>query len=344
MGKKEEKTDWCGSALESSIVGDGYINIDSDAGFMNYIKQKRKKISARCFGRKVKDPFSDTNLSVGQVYAFSNEDLDGSIGTLDMADRSVLTVGSSGDQVLISILNGAKDVTLVDANPMAKYYTALKIAAIKNLNFDHFQLYFSFDKILDSKLYSRVSHDLDAESKLFWDSIILEKTHDEATNQEIAYNIFHDMSFCADEVFQYRKDPKEYYRLRDLLNKVPVYYEVRDFGDFYKAGNGKKYDAVILSNVFNYVNINRFVTGIKNIIDNNLSDDGYIQVFNELQPYFREHTMFLYVMLNKRIKEGLFLPYRSGSGYMNTHLIYCKNNDKSPFKETGRTSEIMIGL
>ena len=57
----------------------------------------------------------------------------------DFQNKSLLTIGSSGDQILNSFYYGARDITLFDINEYSKYYIYLKIAAIISLNYKEFQ-------------------------------------------------------------------------------------------------------------------------------------------------------------------------------------------------------------
>ena len=65
-----------------------------------------------------------------RVYPLSNEQLNQYFSKLNLNNKKVLTVGRSGDQILYSLLYGAKDITFVDINPYAKFYIDLKIAAL----------------------------------------------------------------------------------------------------------------------------------------------------------------------------------------------------------------------
>ena len=78
-----------------------------------------------------KEILTDTdNYTPGKVYAFSNENLDDLFNKLDLKDKKVLTVGSSGDQALYSLLYGAKDITIADLNIYTKPFVEFKIAEI----------------------------------------------------------------------------------------------------------------------------------------------------------------------------------------------------------------------
>ena len=60
------------------------------------------------------------------VYPFTTEHIAGYLPYFDLKDKSLLTVGSSGDQVLNAILMGSNDITITDLCMFAKEYFNLK--------------------------------------------------------------------------------------------------------------------------------------------------------------------------------------------------------------------------
>ena len=59
------------------------------------------------------------NYTVDKAFAISNEALDQVFDGENLTNKKVLTVGSSGDQALNSIINGSTDVTVIDVNVFA---------------------------------------------------------------------------------------------------------------------------------------------------------------------------------------------------------------------------------
>ena len=82
------------------------------------------------------------NHEFSRIYTFTTENISGYIDFFDFNNKSLLTVGSSGDQILNSFYNGARDITLFDINEYAKYYVYLKISAILSLSYEEFKLFF----------------------------------------------------------------------------------------------------------------------------------------------------------------------------------------------------------
>ena len=74
------------------------------------------------------------NSEFSRIYSFTTENIAGYIDYFDLNNKKLLTIGSSGDQILNAFYNGARDITLFDINEYAKYYVYLKISAISSFN------------------------------------------------------------------------------------------------------------------------------------------------------------------------------------------------------------------
>ena len=61
-----------------------------------------------------------------KVYPFTTEEISGYFKYLNLKDKSVLTVGSSGDQAFNAIYYGARKVTLFDINPTTEKFVREK--------------------------------------------------------------------------------------------------------------------------------------------------------------------------------------------------------------------------
>ena len=96
----------------------------------------------RCDGLVVDDDAYDKGFS--KIYSFSTENISGYIDSFDLENKSLLTVGSSGDQALNAILRNWKDVTVMDINLYAKYYYYLKAAGIIELTKEKFLRFFRY--------------------------------------------------------------------------------------------------------------------------------------------------------------------------------------------------------
>ncbi|MGN1371752.1 MAG: DUF3419 family protein [Candidatus Coprovivens sp.] len=75
------------------------------------------------------------------IYRFSNERLQ-DYGEYFVNKNKVLSVISSGDQILNAILNGVKDIDAFDISVFPKYFLYLKIGAIKSLSREEYLNFF----------------------------------------------------------------------------------------------------------------------------------------------------------------------------------------------------------
>lgn len=77
--------------------------------------------------KKVKDIFKLKRVKrFDKLYKFTTENISGYISEFSFKDRTLLTVGSSCDQVINANLYGCNDIIVVDLNGLAEYYFCLK--------------------------------------------------------------------------------------------------------------------------------------------------------------------------------------------------------------------------
>lgn len=198
-----------------------------------------------------------------EIYPFTTENISGYINYFDLIEKSLLTVGSSGDQVINAILHGCEDITLLDKNPYSKYYYYLKITGILCLELDAFMEFFRykdypkvfkdnnhvFDKVIFSKIKPTL-RSLDYESYLFWDELF--QTFD---SRDIRSNLFSSdeyrtsvISNCND----YLNNEELYNKIKKKIKKINPNFI---YGDLLKLDldSSKKYDNIWLSNIGTYL-------------------------------------------------------------------------------------------
>lgn len=236
-----------------------------------------------------------------KIYPATNENLQCLFNNLKNPIRRVLTVGSSGDQVLYSILNGAKEVVLVDINPFAKEFLDFKIASIKTFAYYDFCKIFKFylatsDKqynletkriirtnFLTSAVYKSISSNMNDESRMFWDNFFLE--FDELDN---AYTDGANLRFLG----SYTKNKGIYNKLRARL--IDDDFKINFINDDIKnlsqiIDRREKFDLILLSNVIDYFgqmkgthlaisDIKRFKRQVVDRIVENLNANGLMQI------------------------------------------------------------------
>ena len=190
------------------------------------------------------------------IYPFTTENIGGYIDLFDLKNKSVLTVGSSCDQVLNAILKDAKKITLLDINPFSRYYYYLKVASILELNMDEYLLFLrynnypsTFEKnklFLNRKLFDKILsllRILDYESFLFWDELLQIYSSRTIDN----YLFSDDERNIINQCNPYLTDCDSYNALRNKLLKCNVTF-IND--DIEHVNLDDKFDNIWLSNIF----------------------------------------------------------------------------------------------
>lgn len=218
-----------------------------------------------------------------KIYSFSTENVSGYMDYFDFNNKSLLTVGSSGDQVLNSFYCGSRDITLFDINPYAKYYVYLKIAAILSLDYTEFQLFFfkhyespfkDNNYMFSKDLFNKIKDNLrvfDYESYLFFDelfslfipSIIRTRLFDDDEDRKIVIKGFN----------KYLKDEDSYNKLRNIIKKI---YFTFIHGDIFKDNINGRFDNIFLSNLCSVVEVDKLKDLLIKLDTNNLNFNGSI--------------------------------------------------------------------
>ena len=236
-------------------------------------------------------------------YLFSNENIASYLGKMDIKNKSVLTTGSSGDQVLYSQLYGAKMVTCFDINPFARYIYYLKAAYIKGYCFEEFKYLISdknykFNALFNIKHYKTIAANLPADVKEFWDSLFAAGLSPDTSM--FTHTTNHDIFKV-----KYLSDKQTYIRLRNALrnNGCQIDFICCDIRVLPKMLDNfhpsTAYNIILLSNISDYYHMlnccpkdafgrvieSRFVSGkqiFKQIVnclaENFLAPNGQIQV------------------------------------------------------------------
>ena len=198
-----------------------------------------------------------------QIYPFTTENIKGYINHFDLGiNKSLLTVGSSGDQVINAVLKGCRDITVIDINPYTKFYYYLKMAAIIDLTYDEYFMFFKYksypttfeenEDTLCKNLYDRLKDNLrllDYESYLFWEEILLNYN-----NVLIRNRLFSNDEGQIKEnrgCNNYLSTKEDYLKTRTMIKKVhPVF--IND--DILTVKFNRRFDVIWLSNIANYLN------------------------------------------------------------------------------------------
>ncbi len=183
-----------------------------------------------------------------KIFAYSNEQVCSTMRGLDIAGKDVLTVGSSGDQILFAQLFGANSVTCFDINPFVKQVYDYKVAAIKALTYEQANKMMTSDHLFDPATYAKISSFIkNKDSKLFWDDAYLNGFDNDQGLQFISsiYN-------C-----EYIENEKLFNALKQKLNEKnlkSVKYircDLKELND--KLPKNAKFDYIMLSNIYDHI-------------------------------------------------------------------------------------------
>lgn len=291
----------------------------------------------------------DSRNGFFQIYPFTTENISGYIKHFDLKDKSLMTVGSSGDQVINAYFNKCNDITVIDICPFTKFYFYLKIAGIIVFDYDTFLNFFcyrDFPKIFyDNKnsfdlnnfiKLKPVLRLLDYESYLFWDELfslydgikIRRKLFDhEEKRLSVLSNA--NLYMSNKENFDICK--------KNILNIRPNFI----IDDISNVNIDKFFDNIWLSNLGKYLTLDK----LKKLIDKlypHLNDDGnmlvcylyefikdtkyekgWLDIYNskKVLSYFKDYDLELISFLG--IKDFIF-----ESNSNNDSIWLCKKRKK----------------
>lgn len=217
-----------------------------------------------------------------KIYTFTTENINGYMEYFDLKNKNLLTLGSSRDQILNSFFYGARDITLFDINPYAKYYVYLKVAAISSLNYEEFQNFFFLHGITEcdnkkmfcKELFNKIKPNLrlfDYESLLFFDELFSSCEIDMIRDylfddDERRNNIIKDFNV-------YLRDEDSYNKLKSIIKKIHFNYI---HGDIFQDNIPSKYDNIFLSNLCTITSLEKLKNLLQKLDSNNLKENGSI--------------------------------------------------------------------
>lgn len=230
--------------------------------------------------RNIKGDRIDDFSLYSACYVFSNENLSEYYPKFNMVDGKILTICGSGDQVLMSVLSGAKKVDCFDSNCLTYYNLMLKICGIMHLDYDEFcSLYNLPNRVCNRKsIYKKINNYLSADVKYFWDYIFI--------NGEMLLGVkeFFPYFFKERDEELYKSieriaylDEKNFYILKELLKNCEITFKNCNFLDVFENFNDS-YDFINLSNISTYLNQLDFVKIVREAISNHLSFNGNIMI------------------------------------------------------------------
>lgn len=175
------------------------------------------------------------------IYPFTTESISGYITKMNIENKKVLTLGSSCDQALNSLLLGASDVTIFDINEKIKYFYELKKQLILSSSRNEL-----VSKVLENKQFS-YSEDIFSKSQL-------------------------------ENMNLYLQNDDNYNKLKKILETKNINFITGNIFDIDKSLK-EKYDRVILSNVLQYIPENTTSYDVYNKLSKHLNEKSIVQLY-----------------------------------------------------------------
>lgn len=206
-----------------------------------------------------------------KLYPFTTENINGYINQFKLKNKSLLTIGSSADQLINAILSDCKDITLLDICPFTKFYFYLKASAIKTLEYNDFFKFFCYKDYpkfcKDNKetfnlesfnLLKPTLRLLDYESYLFWDELLTPYQGIDIRKELFSQDEY--MVKNLQHINPYLTNQNQFYITKEKITKVTPTFIIDNIFDINLTRN---YDNIWLSNLAAY----HPLTETKNLID-----------------------------------------------------------------------------
>ena len=194
------------------------------------------------------------------IYPFTTENISEYIDMFDLNNKSLLTVGSSGDQVINASMRGCLDQTVIDICPFTSYYFHLKKACMLSLDYEQFLSFLCLrdypkrndfnHKAFNIETWSTifpVLKDINKESFYFWKELI-----SKVTPLKVRENMFRfrmEQPYVIKELNLYLKDKEHFNMAKKTVELIEPKFII---GDIYKTDINGQYDNIFLSNMSDY--------------------------------------------------------------------------------------------
>ena len=281
-----------------------------------------------------------------KINAITSENVASALKKIPLENKKVLTIDSSGDDLLNSAFYGACDLTLCNINPYSKDYLYLKIAALISLDYKEYCWFFfknsirmnNNNKMFSKKLFKKVGpvlRYLNYDAFLYFDDLFKLFGPKETRENCFIDNNYHTKALRNFNI--YTRNEYAYNKLRDTILKTNINFIDENITE---ASLDKEYDVMLLSTLFSEMNVKKFANLIKKL-DNNLSTDGlmmlaYLWNNNTYTNNYSDEWMSVYLnpesnkMLSKYISDvytvcGYMSYLYEVNKFEDKVLIYKKN-------------------
>lgn len=187
-----------------------------------------------------------------QIYSFTTENIDWCYQKFDFNNKSVLAVTASWDHIINAYLLWANNVTWFDINVLAKYWSELKIEAIKFFSYEEFLDFFMRwkENVLSYNSYLKFRSLLSFNSRVFFDLLYKYYSYDGQKIRESAlFNNLYDIPEVKVINNYYLRNEINYNLAKSILTNSKPAYIVNTIENLFF---NKKFDLIFLSNIADY--------------------------------------------------------------------------------------------
>ncbi|MDO8507908.1 MAG: radical SAM protein [bacterium] len=215
--------------------------------------------------------FSEYN----KIYSFTTENIAGYFPKFDFKEKSVLTVGASGDHLINAYLLGANNVKCFDINLLAQYFTELKVAYLKSHGLNTFKNFLMRDKgeeVLSYNNYNEVKGDISFQARYFFNQAYerFDFNGEKLRESEIFNNIYDEKQRKVSNNL-YLENEVIYSKAQKRIKEGCYHWVSSSLKNLGQELDGHEtFDLIILSNISDYThlmfNTDDYLSEFKNLI------------------------------------------------------------------------------
>lgn len=249
----------------------------------NYFESVLMNAISMCEGKYVSE-YNDRHGFV-HLYPFTTENIAGYISQFELENKSLLTVGSSSDQIINASFFNCKSYSVIDICPYTKFYFYLKKAALLVLDYHSFLSFFCYknfphtfqdnEQAFNLELFSKIKtllRLLDYESYLFWDELF--SLFPPLTIRKELFKTDEDKIKVLKQTNIYLRNKSSYELARNSIKNVDPTFII---GDIFYERLSETYDNIFLSNLAQY-HSRYFVKLLIDDLSSNLNDGGQMLI------------------------------------------------------------------
>lgn len=198
-----------------------------------------------------------------QLYAFTSENLTGYMLNLPLEGARVLTIGGSGDQIVIAAMYGADEIVAFDINSLAGLYVDLKLSALNGLSLEEFKKFLLREgedgqlnpNALDMRVYQMLRGELAEPTRHFFDRAYEITEEDGSTLRESPlFNNRYDTNALKIMSNPFLQTEANYEKAKEtMIHQTPRWVEATAQSVVDRVDG--TFDVILLSNIADYANL-----------------------------------------------------------------------------------------